>query len=378
MENLFLLVVSLVMFPMIFAVPLLYSDSLLTQNKESGFVSMTTAIIVTVAIWVFVGYYLSFNQFDTLNFHEHFVNWLIKWAAKPSLSEILNMLVQLDFALYAVVMFSGTALAKHTWPFFMIFIPLWLLLVYAPLANLIWSTSGYLHSVNVLDFSGGLVVHLSAGVTSLVIAFTVKPVRKSITKSHNTNYLATVLIITGWFGFNLAPVGSINHLTGLVVLNTLLAIIFGSVGWCLNSYRVEHILNMENIQNGILSGLVTSTALVGYVPPYGMIATTFISGIISHTVTVYSHKSPYFFDLVDSFSINAIGGFLGTIGLIIFANPQINNLGAKGLLTGNVDFALIEIFGILSTIVITIVGTIIAHVITMYLIGNIHYKESVQ
>ena len=378
MENLFLLGVSLVMLPMIFAVPLLYSDSLLTQNKESGFVSMTTAIIVTVAIWVFVGYYLSFNQFDTLNFHEHFVNWLIKWAAKPSLSEILNMLVQLDFALYAVVMFSGTALAKHTWPFFMIFIPLWLLLVYAPLANLIWSTSGYLHSVNVLDFSGGLVVHLSAGVTSLVIAFTVKPVRKSITKSHNTNYLATVLIITGWFGFNLAPVGSINHLTGLVVLNTLLAIIFGSVGWCLNAYRMEHILNMENIQNGILSGLVTSTTLVGYVPPYGMIATAFISGIISQMVTVYSHKSRYFFDLVDSFSINAIGGFLGAIGLIIFANQQINDQGAKGLLMGNVDFALIELFGILSTTVITIFGTIIAHAITMYLIGNTHYKESVQ
>lgn len=331
---------------------------------------MLISILIGVIAWIVFGYFESFQ----FNLGSDDLNQLIAiWRGVPEMSTILNLFVQLDFFLYAVVMFSGSIVPQFSWKFFAVFVPLWLLLVYGPLANLIWSTNGWLNRIGALDFSGGLVVHLTAGLTSLVVArFIARPNEKMIVSPvGNTNhYTAMVLIFVGWFGFNLAPLGQLNHLAGLIILNTILAVLFATVGWGMTTYHSQHHLSVDDMINGVICGLVTSTALVGYVSPVAISVTALISGMICWLVTQYCHRTTRFYDAVDSFSINAIGGLVGTVGLILFANKGINPSGATGLIFGNTAFGSVELLAIVVTAIITIVGTYIAYLGTKVVIDR--------
>lgn len=354
----FSLLCAVLMVPMIFFVPILYTQAFPKQQTEKHLVEMILALLIGILCWLFFGYFESF-QVGTQN-------------TLPVISRSFGptMFVQLDFFLYALVMFTGTAIAKHSWKFFVSFVPLWTLLVYAPVANLIWSPTGYLAQLGALDFSGGLVVHLTAGLTSLVLALFIKRTQNPQGSDNALfKYVAILFVITGWFGFNLAPAGSWQNYGSLIVTNTLIAIIAASLGWIIPLTDQNKPVTLDDLVNGILTGLVTSTAAVGYVSPLSIGIITFVSGIICHLATHFTNQTDRLYDAVDSFTINGIGGLIGTFGLILMANTKINHGGATGLIFGNIRFASVELLAILVISGITIIGAVISllatHIVTL-------------
>lgn len=335
------------MLPMILFVPVMYANRYPKAELDHHLTTMMVAVLIGIASW------LSFGNVEAF----HLVSHQLFNLAQPL---DINLVVQMAFYLYAVIMFTGTVLQRLNWQFFAGFVPLWTLLVYAPLANLIWSPHGLLNQLGALDFSGGLVVHLSAGITSLILAALVRnqPVDDALDHPY-LDYVATLFILTGWLGFNLAPAGSFRHLGPLIIVNTLTAVLGATCGWLILANRNK--LRITDMSNGIICGLVTSTALVGYVSTSAILLVALVSGVVCHWSCNLLAGSSNLYDPVDSFAINGVGGLIGTIGLTLFASLNINPQGASGLIAGNLQFTVAELTAILTTITITVVGTLISY-----------------
>lgn len=343
----FVLLCSLVMIPMIFFVPVMYINSYPDSESDNHLTSMITALLCGIACWIIFG--------NSESFHFGFSSLSLQ-SGNPD----ITLLSQMCFYLYSIVMFTGTVLRNASWKFFVGFIPLWTLLVYAPIANLIWSPTGVLYKMGALDFSGGLVVHLTAGLTSLILSVFMRNNRIKLPKDNQLlNYVATLFILTGWLGFNLAPAGVFSNGGSSIIVNTLVAVIGSVIGWTYSS-NLGLSSDAGAVYNGIICGLVTSTALVAYVSTLSMLIVALVSGIICHYMCELLSASDIFHDPVDSFAINGIGGIVGTLGLILFASPIVNKDGAIGLLAGGFNFTGVELLTLLTTTLITLLGTLIS------------------
>ncbi|MFC6464155.1 hypothetical protein ACFP65_03930 [Marinilactibacillus sp. GCM10026970] len=350
MDTIFIMICILIMWPMLFSVPVLYGSNS-SEGKVSDTLIMTSVgLFVAFISWVIFGYLLTFNM--NMSLLEGFSSYVS--AMQQGDNElILDVVLQGCFFLYAAGMFIGTLIHKVDWKFFVLFIPIWLLVVYVPSAYLLWNDQGFLNRIGALDFSGGLVVHLTAGVASLILARTFTEELLEVPDRHSSmtiNYIATTLICFGWFGFNLGPLGSAGSFSGLVILNTILAIAGGTAGFLIvqNASLIS-----EDILTGMMVGLVTSTALVGYASPISLFTVAVISGVI----TCHLRNRSLFNDPVDSFVLNGVGGIIGTVGLILLANPIFTPNGQAGLLLGgSFSYALNQMTAIGLILVIAAIG----------------------
>ncbi|UUX33293.1 ammonium transporter family protein [Fundicoccus culcitae] len=356
----FILFCVVIMWPMLFSVPVLYGRY---AAKVGDTLLMTTvALFVAFLAWVILGYYLTFAPSVSV---EGYGQYLTQLQAGDS-RLILAVVLQACFFLYAVGMFVGTLMHRVEWPFFILFVPLWLLLVYVPIARLLWNPQGFLHQAGALDFSGGLVVHVSAGFTSLLLACYYNDkeseirIQRSGAQTLSIHYLATILISFGWFGFNLGPIDNLDKQLGLVLINTILAIIGGSAGFLLYRRRT---VTIDDLMSGMIVGLVTSTALVGYVRPLEMLVVTVVSGL----VVCFLMERLQLNDPVDSFVMNGVGGLVGALGSILLVNPALTPDGQAGVFISGVGlkgFPLYQGIAIVLTILISLIGTYLALIVT--------------
>lgn len=346
-----------IMWPMLFSVPILYGSS--TKEREiSDTLTMTTVgLLVAFLGWIIYGYPLSFGAgFSGGDFLVYVLQ-----IQNGDIELILSVVLQACFFLYAAGMFIGTMIHKVKWAYFIVFVPLWLLFIYVPVAFLLWNDQGYLAQLGALDFSGGMVVHVTAGFTSLFLARHFAGNSEDVPERSSDlapNYLATTLICFGWFGFNLGPLEGIDPLMGMIALNTILAIVGGALGFLLIQ---KADVTSDDLLAGMVVGLVTSTALVGYTSPIELFLVTLISG----SVTCYSRQTIYLDDPVDSFVLNGMGGAIGTIGALLFVHPSFTPDGQTGIFLGGFhSFPLVQLFALFLTILITWVGTHLCLLIT--------------
>lgn len=330
----FLLIGIFMMWLMIFGVGCLYFG-MVNKEKESHIIKIfTSSILIATITWLFGAYFLAFEgKFDTV----------LSLNAK-NFDKILNILFQLCFCLYAVVMLIGSVIDRITLKQALIIVPLWVLLVYTPLVNFFWTDNGFINKLGALDFSGGMVVHLSAGISSFIFALILG---KSKTKSSDPRqswiYIGMIFITLGWFMFNAGPVGELNGKSALIILKSLLAIISGGISWAIGNYIKDKDIQTDTLLNGMIVGLVTSTSSIGYVDTLQIILIVFFSSLFTYFVMNYINRILDFDDVVDSFTMNGFGGLFGSIGTILFIRSSI--LG--------------QITGIFITILISVVVTFI-------------------
>lgn len=355
---LFIVICVIIMWPMLFSVPILYASSSEESKVSDTLVMTTIGLTVAFLAWFLFGYVLSFQgngYFDSISNYFSLIQ-------AGDIDLILSILLQGCFFLYAVGMFIGTLIHKVTWPFFIIFTPLWLLFVYVPLTFLLWNDNGFLNQMGAIDFSGGMVVHVSAGLTSLLLTHYPPLTSKDVPErfsDYSPNYMATILICFGWFGFNLGPLEALDTSMGLIILNTMLAIFSSALGFLLVQREKVAI---DDLLTGMTVGLVTSTALVGYVSPITMLGVTLFSGVIvCHLRNISQIDDP-----VDSFILNAIGGIVGTIGLALFADPSFTPNGQVGFIFDwhSNEFLIVQVMALAVTVLITYIGTKISMFIT--------------
>ncbi len=307
MNNIFLWLCFGVMWLMVFGVVLYYIGMIDRKYIRHTLVLGIITILSTTVFWLAMGYSLSFYG----NIQYSIFSELIL----PD--EVVSLVLQLLFCLYAVIMLVGSVLERSNWKYIALYVPLWILFIYAPVCYSLWGEQSWLSDIGVLDYSGGLVVHATAGIGSLVLARTL-PIRSKITESSDVQeimaFIGMVFITLGWFGFNMAPSGEMGEEAIRIWLNTLISIIGGGISWFLIQRVLEQQISIFDLTNGMIVGLVGSTCSVAYVGPGSSLLISIIVCIACPIVIERIHQHfPNFDDAGDSFGMNAIGGIIGSI-----------------------------------------------------------------
>ena len=313
-------------------------------------------------LWVFVGYSLSFgsgNQF----IGDFSYLWLKNVGTAPqegsTIPHILFMAFQMMFAIITPALISGAIVERMKFGAYVLFICLWSLVVYAPLCHWVWG-GGFLASHGALDFAGGTVVHISAGVSALVAAIMIGPREKKTNtdEAHNVPFvlLGAAILWFGWFGFNAGSALAADGIAANALVTTTLAASAALCAWAILERYFDKKVSATGAAIGAVVGLVTITPAAGFVGPISAIA----MGIIGSCCSFATIKNLKRFDLddtLDVFACHGVGGIVGSILTGVFASRAINPAGFDGLIYGNTTLMMPQVIETLIGIAISVVGT---------------------
>jgi Amt family ammonium transporter len=265
------------------------------------------------------------------------------------------MIFQMMFAVITPALIVGAFAERMKFAAFVIFSLLWATFVYDPVAHWVWGKGGFLGKMGVLDFAGGTVVHINAGIASLAAALVIGkrvgyPQRMS--PPHNLPFatLGAGLLWFGWFGFNAGSALSAGGLSTSALVATHLAAATGGMTWAIMDLVANKRATVLGVISGAVAGLATITQAAGYVQPMAAIAIGIVAGIVPWLfVSIVKPKLGYD-DALDAFGVHGIGGILGALLTGVFACKAINPAGADGLLYGNWHLLKVQGIAVLVTV----------------------------
>jgi Amt family ammonium transporter len=242
------------------------------------------------------------------------------------------------FAIITPALITGAFAERMKFSGYVVFMSAWLVLVYSPVAHWVWHPEGWLFKMGALDFAGGTVVHINAGIAALA-AIIVVGKRKGFGKEafvpHNLTMtmLGAGILWFGWFGFNAGSALGANGLAASAFLATNLGAAAGACGWALNEARKERKATTLGVVSGAVAGLVAITPPAGYVGPMGAIAIGLIAGAICSWAVSLKFRFGYD-DALDVVAVHLVGGIIGSVLLGFFADKEVNALGFDGVIAG--------------------------------------------
>lgn len=327
-----------------------YGGMVHRKNVISTMMKSVVAAGVVSVLWIFVGYSLCFGE-DIGGFignpttHLFFkdVNSGEPWAGAPSIPKSLFSVFQLMFAIITPGLVVGAVAERIRFTSYILFIALFSILVYAPLAHWSWHPDGFLFKMGALDFAGGTVVHISAGCAALAGALVLK--RRKSHMEHkeippaNIPYvlIGTGLLWFGWFGFNAGSALGANALAVSAFVTTNTAAAAAGLGWMFFDVLRGKKPSVIGFCIGAVVGLVAITPAAGFVAIPQSIFIGVIAAIISNIAVYYKQKSTLD-DTLDVFPCHGLGGMVGMLLTGVFATKAVNGAGADGLFYGNASF----------------------------------------
>jgi Amt family ammonium transporter len=343
-----------------------YSGLVRSKNSLNTMMMSIVAMGAVGVLWVLIGYSLAFAPGSA---------WLggFSWIAfqgvgiEPSpyaatIPAQAHAVYQAMFAVITPALVSGAIVERMRFRAYLAFLLLWSLLVYAPLAHWVWGSGGWLAKLGALDFAGGTVVHVSAGVSALVAAWFLGPrrdYRRVPISPHNVPLvlIGAGLLWFGWFGFNAGSALAANGLAALAFVNTNAAAASAVLAWSvLDSWRTGKVTAV-GAATGAVVGLVGITPAAGYVSATAALAIGVLSALISYFAIQFRSKSRLD-DSLDVFSCHGLAGIGGALLTGVFASKVSNPAAADGLLAGNPGQLLVQLYAVLAAIIIAAIGTI--------------------
>jgi len=336
-----------------------YGGLVRKKNLVSTIVQCLIIFAVVSIIWAILGYSLVFGPsvngiigdlslVGLNNVGIHSVNQ----ALAPDIPELLFFAFQLKFAAITPALIIGACAERIKFRSLLIFIVLWSTLIYAPIAHWVWNPDGWLRDLGAIDFAGGIVVHISAGLSALAAALVIgrrkdcgipwkehmKAAKKesaSEFKPTNIPYviLGAGLLWFGWFGFNGGSALAANDLAVSALVTTNLAAAAAAVSWMLLDWTIKGKPSAVGISDGALVGLVAITPAAGYVTVTAALIIGLAAGVISNLVANWRAGRSRIDDTLDVFACHGVGGIWGSIATGLFATAAVN--GVSGLLFGN-------------------------------------------
>lgn len=355
---------------------LFYGGMSRSKNLLNTVAMSVMGYVLASIVWVIAGYTLAFGTdiggiigFDSLFMSGIKVTDI--WAT-GNIPVLLFAAFQMTFAGITVALISGALIERLKFSTWMIFIPIWIIAVYAPIAHWVWG-GGFLSADGVLDFAGGTVVHINAGVAGLVMALMLgkrTDFGKAMFPSSVTlTVLGASMLWFGWFGFNAGSELAADGIAASAFLVTNTAAAVAAVSWMLVEYVTYKKFTLLGIASGIVAGLVAITPAAGFVDTAGALVIGLVAGIVAFYGVNGLKKALKYDDSLDAFGIHGLAGIWGAIATGIFANPEVNELG-KGLLYGNPDQLLIQVEGVVVTAIYTAIATAIIFKIASILTGG--------
>ncbi len=351
---------------MIPAVGLFYGGMVRKKNALST-IMFSFAILALISVqWILFGYSLAFGP-DVGGFIGN-LDWIglngVGNAPNPdyaaTIPSMAFMMFQAMFAVITVVLITGAFVERIKFSAFLVFSFLWATIVYDPIAHWVWGTGGWLRNMGALDFAGGIVVHVSAGVSAVAIALVIgarKGFGKHVMEPHNIplTILGAILLWFGWFGFNAGSAVTSGALASSAFAVTNTGGAAAALTWMILSWYHKKPSVLGTATGGIV-GLATVTPASGFVTPLAAIAIGSIAAVISYYAMLFRMKRNVD-ESLDVWACHGIGGAWGAIATGIFATKQVNPAGSNGLLYGNSDLLTTQIFAVAVTWIYAFVMT---------------------
>ncbi len=307
-------------------------------------------------LWVVYGYSLTFSD-DIAGIigylDKAFLSGVGVSSLQGTIPELLFATFQLTFAAITVALISGAYIERISFSAWTIFTILWMSLVYVPVAHWVWG-NGFLAKLGALDFAGGTVVHINAGIAALVGALILGKRKQPLLIPNNMTLvvIGTGLLWFGWFGFNAGSAVAANGLAAQAFLNTNTAAALAGLTWLFTEWLITKKPTVLGICSGIVAGLVAITPAAGFVNIVGAIIIGVLAGFICYFSVSYLKPKFGYDDALDVFGIHGVAGIFGAILTGFLADPSINSSGT-GLFYGNPKQVLIQLLSIVITIIYT-------------------------
>lgn len=364
---------ALVLFMTIPGLALFYSGMVRSKNVLSVMMQCFAITGLISILWVVYGYSLAFDTtgmekgVTNLNsfvggLNKAFLSGLTPDSLIGAFPESVFIVFQMTFAIITPALIVGAFAERMKFSAMLIFIAVWFTLVYAPMCHMVWSGDGaFLWDEGVLDFAGGTVVHINAGIAGLV-ACLVLGKRKGYPTTpmapHNLGYtlVGAAMLWIGWFGFNAGSAIAANGTAGMAMLVTQIATAAAALGWMFAEWITHGKPSALGIASGVVAGLVAITPAAGTAGPMGALVIGLASGVICFFCATSLKRKLGYDDSLDAFGVHGIGGIVGAVLTGVFAAPVLGGFGTVEDIGAQVW---IQIVGVLVTVVYTGIVTFV-------------------
>jgi len=347
-------------------VALFYGGMVRKKNVLATVVQSFAVTCVMTVLWMIVGYSLAFTDGGAANaFVGGLDKMLLRGIGVDTLSgtipETVFMTFQMTFAIITPALITGALADRMKFSSLLVFLSLWMILVYAPITHWVWG-GGFLGDAGLLDFAGGTVVHINSGVAALVGCIVLGKRRGYGTENmapHNLvlSVIGASMLWVGWFGFNAGSAVAANGGAGMAMAVTQIAAATAAVSWMVVEWIFRRKPSVLGIISGAVAGLVAITPASGYVDPFGALIIGLAAGLVCYWGAVVLKPKMGYDDTLDVFGVHGLGGITGALLTGVFAVEAIG--GTPGLLEGNAGQVLIQLEGIIATIVYCAIATFI-------------------
>jgi ammonium transporter, Amt family len=365
---------------------LFYGGLTRTKNMLSTMTQVTAAACFAMLLWVIYGYTMTFgsssneiiSQFDKL-----FLAGVTAESTAATFSdgvvipEFVFICFQMTFAAITIALVLGSVVERMKFSATMFFTLIWLTLVYFPVAHMVWydggdaGVSGYFFGLGALDFAGGTVVHINAGVSALVAALVLGKrigFQKEIMAPHSLTltFIGTGLLWVGWFGFNAGSALEANGSAALAMINTFVATASAALFWMLAERVGGHKASALGLCSGIIAGLVAVTPAAGIAGPFGAILLGAVASVACYYMVTFVKPKLGYDDSLDAFGIHGVGGIIGALGTGIVFAADFGGIGGDNSIGQQLG---IQALAVGATIVWAAIGTLIALYVVKFTIG---------
>jgi len=315
---------------------LFYGGMVRSKNVLSILMQVFVGFSLISVLWGLLGYTLAFSDGNSFvgGLSKAFLSGIKADTLSGTIPEYVFSAFQMTFAAITPALIIGAFAERMKFSAVLWFLGLWLLAVYSPIAHMVWG-GGWIGGKGAIDFAGGTVVHINAGIAGLVACLVLGP-RKGYGKvampPHNLTLtlIGASLLWAGWFGFNAGSAVGANGSAGVAMMNTQLATAAAVLGWMFAEWIAKGKPSLLGAASGAVAGLVAITPACGNAGPMGAIVLGIIAGVVCFWAAVYLKKAIGYDDSLDAFGVHAIGGIVGALLIGILCSPALGGQGFGG------------------------------------------------
>ncbi|MCB2062161.1 MAG: ammonium transporter [Novosphingobium sp.] len=358
---------------------LFYGGLTRAKNMLSTMTQIGAAAALAMLIWIMWGYSTAFGPEGNAFFSwgNAFLSQVTSDSTAATfsdevISEYVFVSFQMTFAAITLALILGSTAERMKFSATMLFAIIWLTIVYFPIAHMVWAGGGLLFEMGALDFAGGTVVHINAGVSGLVLAYMLGkrrgyPAEPMPPHSMTLTMVGTGLLWVGWFGFNAGSELEADGTAGLAMINTFVATAAAGLTWMVVERLSGHKGSALGFCSGIIAGLVAVTPAAGNSGPFGAVVLGIVASIVCYFFVAKVKGAMGYDDSLDAFGIHGVGGMVGAIGTGIVYSPALGGPGGDDFVMGSQ--VMTQIIAVAVAIVWAAVGTLIAGTITKMITG---------
>lgn len=364
-----------------------YGGLVRRKNAVNTMFTSVVTIATGIVMWMLIGYSLSFGPDhggvigDFSWFGLEGVSLTEPYVEGQGIPNMVFCLFQMMFAVITPALITGSVAGRMKFKSLFVFLVLWSLVVYYPMAHMVWADGGFLAKIGSVDFAGGNVVHISSGITALTLCILLGKrydYKRANYKIHNTPMVAlgAFILLFGWFGFNAGSALAADGLAAHAFVTTVVSSAAAMLSWMFCDVVVNKKPTFVGACTGMVAGLVGITPGAGFVPIWAALIIGLTTSPICFFMISWVKEKFGYDDALDAFGCHGVGGIWGGICTGLFCKVSINDIGqGNGLFFGDTKLFLMQLASIGITIVVSVAGTLICYGITRLVTGKIRVTE---